>query len=336
MSNIKYEDGYYNEQLKIAFLSQFVDTIRTYETYARILKASRDIEEEKNKDLARFNISEIEDLFDHLSPTTLAASRNNISIVNSYIDWAIVNGHRENNINPISLVKNTHGFEESFIDKTFRQYFSKKEIYDIVDFGVNPQDTVIPLALFEGFAGKENFEIRHLKWEDVDQELNKVLVRNVDGSAREIEVSDMLMRYIKLAYNQKDYYKNNGHELPDSSRNRKETLELLDTGFVLKNANTRVANMDSIGKHVISRRLTSLGEYFGINSFTAIKIIRSGMIYMGYELLKRDGILDKEQLTEICIRFNIPKVQSGNSFDYNFSRLKELVNKDAINDLYSI
>src|SRR5689334_15058955 len=102
MSNLKYEEGFYNDRLKIAYLSQYVDSNRTYETYARILKASRDIEEEKNKDIARFNISEIEDLFDHLSPTTLAASRNNISIVNSYIDWAIVNGHRENNINPIS------------------------------------------------------------------------------------------------------------------------------------------------------------------------------------------------------------------------------------------
>ncbi|MGG1444953.1 hypothetical protein ABE354_23465 [Brevibacillus laterosporus] len=334
MSNLRYEDGYYNEALKNAFLDEYSSNPRTYDTYSRILKASKDIEEEKGKDLGSFNVGDLEDLFTHLNPSSIWASQTNISIVKSYVNWVIENGHRENNINPLVMVKSIEGYARRFIDESTKQYFSKKTIEEIIQFAVNRQDAVIPLALFEGLAGKENCEIRNLKWHEVDVNNNSVLLTDLDGSKRELIVSDKLIELLKAAHYEAEYLKNNGNELSDASLNKRESIDLVETGYVLKPAKTRVVNTDAVGKHVVSRRLTALGEYFGIHNFTALKIMRSGMIYMGYELYKRDGVLDKEQFGEICVRFNIPKVYTANTYDYNYNRIKEYVNIDTIKELY--
>ncbi|QOS99963.1 hypothetical protein JNUCC42_04195 [Brevibacterium sp. JNUCC-42] len=334
MSNLRYEDGYYNEALKNAFLEEYSNSPRTCDTYSRILKASKDIEEEKGKDLGSFNVGDLEDLFTHLNPSSIWSSQTNISIVKIYLNWIIENGHRENNINPLVMVKSIEGYARQFIDESTKQYFPKKTIEEIVEFAVNRQDAVIPLALFEGLAGKENCEIRNLKWHEVDVNNNSVLLTDLDGSKRELIVSDKLTELLKAAHHEAEYLKNNGNELPDTSLNRRESIDLVETGYVLKPAKTRVVNVDAVGKHVVSRRLTALGEYFGIHNFTALKIMRSGMIYMGYELYKRDGVLEKEQLTEVFVRFNIPKVHYNNMYDYNYNRIKEYVNLETIKELY--
>lgn len=334
MSNLKYEDGFFNEEYKKAFLDKYSDNIKTYELYAGILKASKDVEEEKGKELGNFNTSDLDDLFTHFNPVSIIASNVNISIVKTYINWFIENGYRENNINPVVMLKHVEGYARQFIDESVQQYYSKKTIEEIVDYAANKQDAVIPLALFEGMAGKENCEIRNLKYYEVDFERNITLLTDLDGSKRELIVSDKLIELIKAAYLETEYLKNNGQGVPETSRNQKESIELLETGYILKPANTRVVHVDAVKKHVISRRLNVIGQHFGIHNFTALKITRSGMIYMGYQLYKRDGKLEEEQLNEICERFNIQKTPSANNYAQIHHRIREYVNLDVIKKLY--
>ncbi|MGG0754931.1 hypothetical protein [Brevibacillus laterosporus] len=334
MSNLRYKDGFYNENYKKAFLDQYSSSIKTYEVYARIFKASKDIEEEKEKELGNFNAGDLDDLFTHLNPRSAWVSATNISVVKNYIDWFIENGYRENNINPIVMLKHVEGYVRQFVDESVQQYYSKKTIEEIVDYAVNKQDAVIPLALFEGIAGKESCEIRNLKYYEIDFERNNVLLTDLDGTKRELTVSDKLIEILKAAYFESEYIKKNGNEFSETTRNKKEGIELLETGYILKPAKTRVVHEDAVKKHVVSRRLTSLGEFFGIQNITALKVIRSGMIYMGHKLYKRDDVLGKEQIAEICQQFNIPKVHSAGVYDYNYTRIGEYVNLDIIKELY--
>ncbi|MGG0793780.1 hypothetical protein ABE137_07210 [Brevibacillus laterosporus] len=334
MSNIKYEDGFYNENYKKAFLDKYSSNKKTYEVYARIFKASKDVEEEKGKELGNFNSGDLDDLFTHLNPLSIWVSATNINVVKNYINWFIENGYRENNINPVDMLKHVEGYARQYIDDSVELYYSKKTIEEIVDYAVNKQDAVIPLALFEGIAGKESCEIRNLKYYEIDFERNVVLLTDLDGTKRELAVSDKLIELLKAAYYEQEYFKKIGNDFSEAIRNKKESLELLETGYILKPAKTRLIHTDAVKKHIVSRRLTTLGELFGIQNMTAIKIVRSGMIYLGYKLYKRDGVLGKEQLVEVCQHFNIPKRHSAGKYDYPYNRVSEYVNIDTIKELY--
>ncbi|MFB0831484.1 hypothetical protein ACEU2D_18010 [Brevibacillus laterosporus] len=334
MSNIKYIDGFYNEDYKNAFLEQYSSNQKTYEVYARIFKVSKDIEEEKEKELGNFNSGDLDDLFTHLNPLSTWVSASNISVVRTYINWFIENGYRENNLNPIDMLRHIEGYTRQFVDDSVQLYYSKKTIEEIVDYSMNKQDAVIPLALFEGIAGKESCEIRNLKYYEIDFERNVVLLTDLDGSKRELVVSDKLIELLKAAYFEQEYFKKNGSNFSEVIKNKKESLELLETGYILKPAKTRLIHTDAVKKHVISRRLATLGELFGIKNMTAIKIVRSGMIYLGYKLYKRDGVLGKEQLVEVCQHFNLQKIHSAGRYDYAYNRVGEYVNLDTIKELY--
>jgi hypothetical protein len=57
---------------------------------------------------------------------------------------------------------------------------------------------------------------------------------------------------------------------------------------------------------------------------------------MGFQLYKRDGILDKDQYIEIMEYYQMPKVKNGKYEFYNWSPLKEWINMKNISKLYDI
>lgn len=151
MSNQTYNDYLYNKEQKERFLKD--RTFNTREAYSRVLKRASSLEEEFGKDLYNFNISEIELLINYLAPTTLSSVQSATSPITVYIDWAIEQGLRTDNFNPLSTLIDRE-YLEKFIDKSNELIFSKDDIDDITCRLTNRIDAAVIQCLFEGLMGK--------------------------------------------------------------------------------------------------------------------------------------------------------------------------------------
>jgi site-specific recombinase XerD len=334
--NFKYtEEDYklYNEEIKKEYLDTFGD--KTAETYKRIFFRSGSLEEKLNKDMGEFNSSEVEKVMTELNPLTVSASRSNFSAIKSYITWAIENGHRSNNINPLTLVPKD--WFKQFVDKNVMIYISKHELDQLTDENhgcKNSQDGVLFQLLFEGV---DIHSICHLMKKDVDYDNNTLTLRDKEGNVirENYEVSRDCIALLRKAAEEKEYYKRNmeAEILPNQS----PITLLVDNDYVIRVGATRNSDpMGAVSPHVIYRRLSTISELFENPYLTSKNIYRSGQIFMGYELYKRDGVLDKDQYIEIAEHYQMPKVKNGKYEFYNWSSLKEWINMQNISKLYDI
>lgn len=324
-----YSGEMYNEDIKKQFLNRY-EGENTRNAYARIFYHSYLIEKSYDKDLYDFNIEEINDLIHSLNPLTKASVRTSASMIRTYIDWAIA--RRQNNLNPLDLVDSQ--WYDSFLNDDDMPYFTKDQIYQILNQCNNYQDAVIISLLFEGAGGKEVIELRNLKIGDVNQESNEVILYNEKKESRIIEVSEHCMRLILGAYNQTEYYKIRGEV--DSDNSRFGGSDLIETGYIIKPVKTRNTVFDAVSAHLIYQRLIGLSKYFDVPNLSKVKSIQlSGMIWMAKKLFERDGELGKEQYLEICKKFNYTakRLESG-EIEYVWTRLRDVVKKDLIEKVY--
>lgn len=329
MSNRQYVDILFNQEVKERYLNTLPDNTR--KVVHRIFKRSYGIEKQYNFDLYEFNLPELSNLLYHLGSSTFASVQANRSNISAYIDWAIREGYRSNSINPL------HGVPTDWLRKFVirsETYLSKSEIDKILEQCVNYQDAIIISLLFEGAGGKEVAELRNLRKEDVNFENGEVKLRDADGSERVITVSDSCLKLIQGAINETTYQKRNG-EMDRTGRNLREDIELHETGYVIKPANTKNVYLEQVNPHLIYGRLSTIAEVLGVPQLKRAKTIqRSGMIWMAKQLLDRDGVLDKEQYIEICERFNTTKIVYKGKEQYAWSIIKEFVNEEIIQELY--
>jgi integrase len=327
-----YNDNIYNEQVKNRFMEEISDDSKG--PYERIFIRSSIIEASLNRDMYDFNIKEIENVLFHLKPKTAAASKSNISIISSYIDWAIEEGYRSNTINPMRY--QFDNWAEKFLDDNIKLFYTNLEIDEIITRCINEQDAVIISLLFYGASGREVSELRNLRISDVNFETCEVtLIDDKDNQTRIIKVPSDCISLIKNADMQTNYYKRNGHISPNS-RNTKEVSELIETGYVIKPAKTKTVHLEQVNTHLIYARLSTISEIFNLENFTVKNIQRSGMLYHAKQIFSRDGKFgEKEQYLEICEQFGVGKVNNNGYEGYNWHPMKEYINMDMIKQLYN-
>jgi integrase len=321
----------YEPERKERFLNQYKEA--TYKTYKRIFKQSYMLESMWGKDLVDFNLEEIKELLASLNPLTKSASRSNISTVYNYIEWGMGDRTTNSNLNPLTGVKNDKAFIESFVDKNVMIYISKDEL-DLLtneDTGCkNAQDGFIFVALFSGMTVHE---LCNLKKRDIDYDENVLHLTDEKGKKRELKVDRDCIALARKAANETEYLKKNGEA--DTRPNQTDRTPLIDNDYVIRVGTTRNASpMSTVLPSVIYRRIASIAELWENPMMTSKNIFRSGQIYMGYLLYKRDGVLDKEQYLEICEHYQMPKVKNGKYEFYNWSPLKEWISIQNIEKLY--
>ncbi|MBW5468316.1 hypothetical protein GPJ61_10650 [Brevibacillus formosus] len=285
-------------------------------------------EVEKDKDLLHFTLDEIETALHSFHASTGDSLNTAGRTISAYLNWARAEGLREG-ANPLESVSKE--WFKNMVGNTHQQFITKQEIDAIIDQCYNDQDSVILSLLFEGAGGREVSELRNLKREQVNDEKRTLILINDKEETREIQISEQCLKLINGAIKQKDYLKGNGEMRQD---HLKETSELIETGYVIRPAKTRNVHMEQVSPHLIYGRLHALEEYFGLDNLRVKTIQRSGMIWMGKQLLERDGELGKEQYYEICQQFGISQVMNGNKLEYMWWGLKDFVNPDMIAALY--
>ncbi|MCE0451899.1 hypothetical protein [Brevibacillus sp. AF8] len=316
----------FNPETKTAFLQGYKEN--TQKAYSRVFNLTMKFEVEKDKDLLHFTLDEIETALHSFHASTGDSLNTAGRTISAYLNWARAGGLREDT-NPLESVSKE--WFKNMVGNTHQQFITKQEIDAIIDQCNNDQDSVILSLLFEGAGGREVSELRNLKRDQVNDEKRTLILINDKEETREIQISEQCLKLINGAIKQKDYLKGNGEMRRD---HLKETSELIETGYVIRPAKTRNVHMEQVSPHLIYGRLHALEEYFGFDNLRVKTIQRSGMIWMGKQLLERDGELGKEQYYEICQQFGISQVMNGNKLEYMWWGLKDFVNPDMIAVLY--
>lgn len=314
----------YNPTLKEAYLKDKFDNEDSKKLNEYLFRKSKTTEEYFGRDLATFNLDQIEMVFRDMNPATRNSASNIKSRITKYIDWAIQNGHRQTNINPL---KGTVKWEAQFVDNITERHLSKDKFDEIVDRVPNYQDKALMYSIFEGANGQALSELVNLKYDDLNFDENKITLRDDKGNVRELEISHTCMSYLDKAYHEGIHVNlDSGSEL---------TLMEYDN-HIFKNTLARNTQSSKLNKSTLPKRLQRIKEYFELDEFSTNSISESGQISFAVDLYKKYGKLDKEEFDIISRRFRTSRIK-GDKYDYaNTYKMKQYISRDNIQELYNI
>ncbi|MBD1379124.1 phage lytic cycle repressor MrpR family protein [Metabacillus arenae] len=315
----------YNEDIKNKFLETFPET--TSDIYKYLFYRSYDTEDILGRDLYTFTSDEIKDVLINANHTTLNAVRLSHQVISTYLQWAAENGLSETNINLAKTIKTDE--LRNFIDKSRKLYLSEEEIIDIEDHLVNYQDKALIRLIFEGVNGFQHSEILNLVPENFNEDTNELKLKDDKYGKRTIKVSDRCINIVKKAANETEYHMKNGE-----AQGRRSTVKLAENYHVIKTKVTRVENFKRADRHLVYRALTSISEFFKLPYLSPKNIEKSGMLKMAHDI-NPSGDLTNEELTKIADHFNVRTVKINGREIYNYSLLREFINKENIDSLYN-
>lgn len=320
-------DNLYNQEEKNEFLNTIeIDGIRNL--YHFMFLKSKGAEMLYKKDLYSFSLEQVEDVMRNINPRTLNSTANAKSRINHYITWAINNGRRENNINPIQGTGRE--WEKRFIDQSLKRHFSKREIGDIVDNLLNAQDQALIQCLFEGIMGQGLSELLSMRYDKVDWVNNKITVYNQkEQKYRIAEVSNRCMRFIENAYKQTTY-------ISEDTETEKELVDF--QGNIFKNIHWRSSMYPQVSRANLAKRLSIIKDVYELEEFSAINISESGRIKMAYDILQQEdkNSFDKEDYAKIGDKFNLTKTNVSGYEYYNVAKIKSYVTSKNLKEFYGI
>lgn len=315
----------YNEDVKLEYLSTFESEDVRQLIYFLFLK-SKSAEEFYQKDLFSFNLNQIDDVMININPSTLNSVANNKSRINNYIRWAIKNGRRMNNLNPLQGTGEDWAIK--FIDKTTKRHLSTTELYDLTENLYNAQDRALIQCIFEGISGRGMSELLSMNFNNIDWITNEVRVRDSKTDEfRTVKVSGRCMELIKSAYTQ-------GFYLSEDTETTKELVDHMD--YIFKNIKWRSTKNLRVSRGNLVRRLDTIRRKYELDEFSVVTISESGRIAMAAKLLETHGELTKEEFALIGDQFNITKTANNNYEYYNTTVMRNYINQENLKKLYGI
>jgi integrase len=328
------ENKMYNPDLKEEFLSSTYEE-NTIQTYRYHFFHSYHVEEKYGKDLKDFNENELNELLIRQAKKTASMNyfRNCFSVIKQYIDWAIDNGHKKSDLNPMSSILKPNNYEV-YIDKS-KSFISERNLEEMENMLENYQDKVILRLLFEGVYGEECSELLNLKKSDIDFENQRLTLRDNKGRERilNLEGRDRCFHILRGAINEKTYYAKGSPESKKGVRGVSK-YQLVETDYVIKNAKGPRTEEDNNVQTIRKRFDQNIKEITGMYNMTIKNVWKSGMIRKAIELYERDGELTTAHLEEIAEHFGYDTVVMGNKKGYNVIHLEEFINPKIILNLY--
>lgn len=315
----------YNEEIKERFLSQY-ENEQTQKTIRNLFFNTYIIENTLEKDLFEQNLTEIGKCIENSNPHTRNVAASNGRFISQYISWAVENGYRKSNINPLKGV--TADFYDKFIDKTRKIHYSYDEFLTLLEEMQNGQDQAFLFLIWEGIMGEKFSQLQQLTFDDVDWDNKTVYVKERD---EKIDVSEDCIKYLDKAYKQNTYYQYN--------KNTKEFVEkeLLSSSYIFKNIRSpRASDGQMVGMSVFYNRLHAMKDYLELEYLTPMAIKQSGMIYEAVKQYQEFNVLAYDQLAELGRKYAFSQITNNGYTYYNTFLMREFVNESNISDLYGI
>lgn len=289
----------YNQKIKEAFLQDYLEEDSTRTSYSIFLIMASRWENKIGKDLFEFSREDVLDICSDNFTDSYSSLRAFYTICTLYVGYCTQKGYNKTMINSWKLVKfNQHIMPMLNALHLPTKYLSEEQVWAIEDESMNYND-YLPLVLaYHGIKGTKNSEIVKLQDEDVNTITNTLTLTDEDGSVREVEISQRLMRIVALARGE-SVYQRRGKE-GFGGRNSCTLKE--DSNFVLRP--TTINGGSGITPQTASARVKKLLADCGHGNLSIIDIYTSGKLNMLKEIEKQNGKLEVEDFKKVQFEFN--------------------------------
>ena len=317
----------YKEKV-IEFISNNYDTHDSQMTiFWQFDRLSEVFKEEKiTKDITEMNEEEIKDILIKLKFSTITSAINNINTYKRYIDYY----NKENN--PFYNFDSYSELASEVIAKDKNPRYTRQEILDMINELNNYTDQALILALFEGIKGKSFSELLTLKTSNLYEKDGKYYAKvfdsaNQDYRPNDVQISEKLYELLHKADSQPTYRTNNEQEIVETPFNESE--------FIFKKAKKGRQGGNILDRHFITRKFIFFKQFFGNENLSADDIVRSGMMYMAYELFKESNKIGKQELLSIGEHYNtVMATSNGKDFYRNITDIKRKIFNEQLGELY--
>jgi hypothetical protein len=331
----------YNEEVKNRFLNEY-DNEGTQATIKSIFTKTASTENTLNKDLYNFSLDDISNVFPNLEPKVPSTAHSKGRFIRLYISWAIKNGYRDDNLNPLNGIEKD--FFAKFVDKTKKIHFNYDELFEpvegIIDNLRNAQDQAFVSLMFEGVMGQSFVELQLLHYNHINWNTNEIQIHDDNGYNRTITVSNQVMKYVENAYKQTNYYTYVPAEDEFNER------ELMRTNFIFRNTKSpRVKEGEiPVSQAVFYNRMKNIKAEADLDFITPNGIKQSGMIFESVKLIKEKiargeeaKINYKDVWKPVGEKFNYATFENTNDEIYfNSNLMKEFISAQNIKSLYNL
>jgi integrase len=315
----------YNEEIKERFLSQY-DNEATQKTIKNVFQNTFIIENTLEKDLFEQNLTELGKSIENINPHTNNVARSTGRFISNYISWAIENGYRESNLNPLKGVEQE--WYDKFVDRTRKIHYSYEEFLSLLNELQNNQDKALLFLLWNGISGERFSQLQELQVSDINFEDKTVYVKERDYH---VPVSDECINILEKAINEKTYYS----YVPKSKEFKEK--DLLESPYLLKNVKSpRTVEGSKISMAVIYNRFAAIKESNSLEYLTPNAISQSGMIYDTVQIYNEEKVLGYDQLAKVCEKYDYSKLNNNGYEYYNTYLMREFVSESNIKDLYDL
>lgn len=322
MSNI------YNEKVKNRYLATY-ENEGTQVTIRSLFAKATLTEETLNKDLYNFSIDDLTDVFKNISPKTNSIAMSAGRFIKQYITWAIRQGYRDNNDNPLNGADKK--WFTKFVDRKLKIHYSYDEFLELIDEAQSYQDKILLFLLWEGISGEGFSQLRNLKYSDINYDNNTIYIKEREYH---VQVDPECIKFLQKSNDEKTYIQYNMKTKEFSEK------ELIQSEYVLRNVRSpRVQIAQSVGINVIYNRLHGMREYLGdLEYLTPQSLRQSGMLKMAYDLSLNKNNLGYEELSQIGEKYEYSTITSedGKFIYYNTFLMKDFVNSDNLKTLYDL
>lgn len=284
------KDKLYNADVKLEYLETQIQEEGTRTSIFYEFTNSAQMEKELGKDVYAFNDLEVSKLLRISRRSSENSIGKTLSYLNSYVKWCISSGKRgkyENGINYIDIFSRTETDLSKYVSnrQLANKILSKEEFKDLVDIAVNPVDQALLLCLYEFIGGEELYEIRSMRFEDVDVEGHTIKLHDKYGNSRTQKISRELSNVLEDTNRVKTYLANNGEV---SGQRGIIEYPLSDTGYIFKPIFRKNNISDDIMTyHALLRRLRTIKNFSDYKYITANSIRDTRIIHEVIDLMHK-------------------------------------------------
>jgi len=329
--NIIYTEGLFNSVTKERYLKNMNE--HTRRSNERIFKIAALLENTFVTDLYNFNLAQLKQLLMTMNSSVLSTLTGAGNRIKNYIQWAIEQDLRTDNINPLDAMTSREWFE-GMVDKSEATLFSEQKINELVSECVNFQDKALIRGIYEGLGGRQFSELLNAKLEHIVKKGSTIEITLFDdgdqkNKGRKMNISYELYILLQKAAKETKYLKNNG--VVTEGMKSYHSL-LCDNDFIIRTArDARGSENESAPSAMVNRRLKRISKTFDLLKLTPINIRNSGMLNMAKDFYIEHGQINKKDYLAICEHYNVGKGK------VNISRLRlDFLNEQNIKLIYGV
>lgn len=328
----------YNGEAKLHFLEDINLEESTKKILFFTLKRINNSLLEFNKDVYELNADELEELLYNCqfkTKTSASAAYSNIML---YCRWASLNGYIDSYL-PKFTDSSFSERVEKYVSKTISQYYTQEDLFEMYKEFINPQDTLIMQATFEGIRGKANSELINLNTNDMYEKDGKYYInlydteKGIDRPAHEIS---------KYLYDLIIYVDG----LTSITDAREVEMHLTPSKYVLKRSSRGKGNPDEenaenpkVTSAFILNRSHLYKKIFNNNNFRLKDVEKSGVMHYLNTILteKNSNEVGSEEYSKISDKFDVGKfVHSTNGEIFiNYNTIKNLIDETWYEKTYN-